>query len=251
MTVSAAAPASRLRLAVIDLARGIALAAMTVFHFCWDLEMFGLVDRGFMAQPAAIWSARIIAGSFLFLVGFSLVLAHGERLKIKAFLKRLALIAGAAALISIATWYFTPDAFIFFGILHSIAVSSVIALVFLRAPWWLTALAGLFIVSMRSTLQTPMLDDPWWWWSGLSQFIPRSNDYVPLFPYLGMVLIGVAAGKLARSTGIIAMLAEARLAWFPANSLCFIGRKSLAYYLLHQPVMIALLYAALKLSGRI
>ena len=244
-------PVATQRLALIDLARGIALIAMTVFHFCWDLEMFGLVRPGFMAQPEAIWSARIIAGSFLFLVGFSLYLAHGKQLRMRPFLKRLAMVGGAAAIISIATWFLTPDAFIFFGILHCIAVSSVIALAFLRAPWWLTGLVGLFIVTMRSSLQTPALDAAWWWWSGLSQVIPRSNDYVPLFPFLGMVLIGVAAAKLAQSSGFTATLAKPQLQIAPARLLRFLGRNSLVYYLLHQPVMIALLYAVLKISGRI
>ena len=244
-------PVATQRLALIDLARGIALIAMTVFHFCWDLEMFGLVRPGFMAQPEAIWSARIIASSFLFLVGFSLYLAHGKQLRMRPFLKRLAMVGGAAAIISIATWFLTPDAFIFFGILHCIAVSSVIALAFLRAPWWLTGLVGLFIVTMRSSLQTPALDAAWWWWSGLSQYIPRSNDYVPLFPFLGMVLIGVAAAKLAQSTGFTATLAKPQLQIALARLLRFLGRNSLVYYLLHQPVMIALLYAVLKISGRI
>ena len=239
------------RLAVVDLARGVALVAMTVFHFCWDLEMFALVRPGFMAQPGAIWSARIIAGSFLFLVGFSLFLAHGRHFVLQPYLKRLAMVAAAAAVISLATWYFTPDAFIFFGILHCIAVSSVIGLIFLRLPWWITALCGAFVVSMRSTLQTAALDDPWWWWSGLSQFIPRSNDYVPLFPYLGMVLIGIAAGRLVLEAGLTARLAGPQLDQAPARLLRFIGRHSLVFYLLHQPVMIALLYAVLKISGRI
>ena len=251
MATPLSVPVATQRLALIDLARGIALIAMTVFHFCWDLEMFGLVRPGFMAQPEAIWSARIIAGSFLFLVGFSLYLAHGKQLRMRPFLKRLAMVGGAAAIISIATWFFTPDAFIFFGILHCIAVSSVIALAFLRAPWWLTGLAGLFIVTMRSSLQTPALDAAWWWWSGLSQYIPRSNDYVPLFPFLGMVLIGVAAAKLAQSTGFTATLAKPQLQIALARLLRFLGRNSLVYYLLHQPVMIALLYAVLKISGRI
>ncbi|MEZ5800296.1 MAG: heparan-alpha-glucosaminide N-acetyltransferase [Nitratireductor sp.] len=203
-----------------------------------------------MAQPQAIWSALDHRKQLPVSRSDSHSTAHGKQLQMTLPQAALLMVAAAAAVISLATWYFTP-AFIFFGILHCIAVSSVIGLIFLRLPWWITALCGAFVVSMRSTLQTAALDDPWWWWSGLSQYIQRSNDYVPLFPFLGMVLIGVAAAKLAQSSGFTATLAKPQLQIAPARLLRFLGRNSLVYYLLHQPVMIALLYAVLKISGRI
>ena len=235
------------RIALVDLARGVALIAMTAFHFCWDLEMFGLVGPGFMSSPGMIVAARLIAGSFLFLVGFSLYLAHGRGIRWRPFGVRLVQIIAAAALISVATWLATPDAFIFFGILHSIAVASVLALLFLRAPWWLSALAGVAVVVSRDALRTPMLDAPIWWWSGLSQVIPVTNDYVPLFPFFGPVLVGLAAAQLVSGRGWLPVLARPRLVSGPSRLLRFIGRNSLAYYLLHQPVMIAILYALLWL----
>ncbi|MFZ1812973.1 MAG: heparan-alpha-glucosaminide N-acetyltransferase [Rhizobiaceae bacterium] len=240
-----------IRVSLIDVARGLALIAMAVFHFCWDMEMFGLVEPGFMAQPIMIWSGRAIASSFLFLAGVSLFLAHGGKINLPAFMRRWAMVAGAAALITLATWFATPDAFIFFGILHHIALASILGLAFLRFPVLVTAAAGLFIVTMRSTLQTPALDAPWFWWSGLSQFIPRSNDYVPLFPFFGMVLLGVAASKAASGAGMMERLGRWRPTGPLSRLLIFFGRHSLAFYLLHQPIMIGLLYAVLWLSGYI
>ncbi|MEC9344015.1 MAG: heparan-alpha-glucosaminide N-acetyltransferase [Pseudomonadota bacterium] len=235
----------------IDMARGVALLAMTAYHFAWDLEMFGLLERGFMASPSMIISARLIAGSFLFLVGFSFWLAHGQGMRWRAFVRRLAQIVAASGLITLATWFAIPDAFIFFGILHSIALGSVLALAFLRLPWWLTAAAGLAIVALREALRTEWLDAPLWWWTGLSRVMPVSNDYVPVFPFFGVILLGLAAARLASSRNLLRRMAGPAPSSNPARALEFIGRHSLVYYLAHQPVMIAILYAALWLTGRI
>lgn len=240
------------RIALVDLGRGVALIAMTIFHFCWDLAMFRQIDPLLMTQPAMVWFARSIAGSFLFLAGFSLYLAHGRGVRWRGFALRLLTIAAAAALITLATWLATPNAFIFFGILHSIAVASVLGLAFMRLPWQVTAAAGAFVVSSRLIgLHSAALDAPWWWWSGLSRFLPVSNDYVPIFPFFGMVLLGIAAARLAVENDLLRLLAKPRLADGPSRLLRFIGRHSLVYYLAHQPAMIAMLYAYLKLTGRI
>jgi uncharacterized membrane protein len=239
------------RIALIDLMRGLALIAMTTFHFGWDLGMFGVIDPRVMFEPGPRWYARAIAGTFLFLVGFSLYLAHRKGIAWPAFLIRLAQVGGAAAAITIATYIATPNAFIFFGILHSIALASVLGLAFLRLPWWATGAAGLFVLLSRPMLQTPVLDAPMWWWTGLSAIIPVSNDYVPVFPFFGMVLIGMAAAQLAHSRGWLVRLALIRFDGKAGRFLQFIGRHSLVYYLLHQPVMIGILFAALKVAGRI
>ncbi len=144
-----------MRIALIDLMRGVALIAMTIFHLGWDLGMFAVIDMRVMFEPGPRWFARCIAGTFLFLVGFSLWLAHRDGISWRPWLIRLAQVGGAAAVITIATWFATPDAFIFFGILHSIALASVLGLAFLRLPWWATAVAAIFVLVSRPFLQTP------------------------------------------------------------------------------------------------
>ncbi len=242
---------TRMRIALIDLMRGVALIAMTIFHLGWDLGMFAVIDMRVMFEPGPRWFARCIAGTFLFLVGFSLWLAHRDGISWRPWLMRLAQVGGAAAIITIATWYATPDAFIFFGILHSIALASVLGLAFLRLPWWATAAAGIFVLVSRPFLQTPMLYGPAWWWTGLSAIIPVSNDYVPVFPFFAMVLMGIAAAQLAGSKGWLSRMAQLKFDSLPGRFLQFIGRHSLVYYLLHQPVMIGILFAVLKVAGRI
>ncbi|MFZ2103557.1 MAG: DUF1624 domain-containing protein [Oricola sp.] len=246
MTVTA--PQTR-RIEWIDLARGVALIAMATYHFSWDLESFGYLDPGAAGTGPLKWYARGIASSFLILVGVSLVLAHGRGIRWEGFGKRLGMVAGAALAITVATYFATPDTFIFFGILHEIAVASVLGLAFLRLPWpALAALAALWI-SVPWWGSSEFFSHPALVWLGLSPLPPRSNDFVPLFPWFSAVLAGMAAGRMMTGSG----LAERLAANPPAKNtltrcLRFIGRHSLVFYLVHQPVLIAGVYLFSLLS---
>ncbi|HWK65521.1 MAG TPA: DUF1624 domain-containing protein [Rhizobiaceae bacterium] len=236
-----------IRIEAIDLARGLALLAMAIYHFTWDLEFFGYVEPGLTAQGGWRLFARSIASSFLFLVGVSLVLAHGRGIRWRGFWRRLAMVAAAAMAISVATYVAVPDGFIFFGILHQIALASVLGLAFLRLPGALTLLIAVAFIAAPWFLRSPLFDHPALWWVGLSQAIPRSNDYVPLFPWFGAVLAGLGATRLAQSAGLVAWLATLKPgAW--SRPLRFAGRHSLAVYLIHQPVLIACIWIFSQLA---
>lgn len=228
----------RRRIVAIDAARGAALLAMASYHFTWDLEFFGYAPVGLTEFGGLKLYARCIASTFLFLVGVSLVLAHTHGIRWNGFWKRLGMVAAAALAITIATYFATPNAFIFFGILHQIALASLLGLAFLRLPALATlVIAGLVIITPHH-LRSPFFDHPSLWWVGLSTVPPRSNDYVPLFPWFGAVLAGMAATKLASSAGFLAWLADRKLARV-ARPLEFAGRHSLAFYLVHQPLLVA------------
>lgn len=235
-------PGQAVRVDGVDLARGLALVAMTTFHFGWDLELFGFAGHGFATQPWMIWYARVIASSFLLLVGVSFVLAHHGGLKAKPFLWRLGKIVAAALLITVATRIATPNIFIFFGILHHIALASILCIFFVRLPVALLLILAACVLAAALYGRSDLFNAPWWWWSGLNAFTPRSSDYVPVFPFFAAELAGLALGKWLISSGMALRLA----AWRPQGRLAailrFIGRNSLAYYLLHQPVMLAILY---------
>ena len=190
------------------MARGGALLAMAIYHFTWDLEFFGYVDPGLTAGGGWKLFARCIASTFLFLVGVSLYLAHGEGIRWRGFWKRFAMVAGSALLITAATWFLFPDGFIFFGILHEIALASVLGLAFLRLPALLTLAVAAAIVAAPTFLRSEFYDHPVLWWVGLSSANPRSNDYVPLFPWFGAVLAGIAVARIAKRSGLLTLLAR-------------------------------------------
>ncbi|PDQ19986.1 hypothetical protein CN311_16565 [Mesorhizobium sanjuanii] len=225
------------RIITIDIARGIALLAMASYHFTWDLEFFGYTDPGLTAFGWWKFYARCIASTFLFLVGVSLYLAHGKQIRWPGFWKRFAMVAGAAIAISVVTRLATPDGFIFFGILHEIALASLLGLAFLRLPALLTLVVAALVIAAPFYLRSEIFDHPALWWVGLSASNPRSNDYVPLFPWFGAVLLGIAAAKLGSASGGLARLADLVPGRW-SNPLLFIGRHSLAFYLIHQPLLI-------------
>jgi len=240
-------PAAPRRIPAVDVARGVALLAMFVYHFTWDLGFFGLIELQAGIDPAWRLFAKLIAGSFLFLVGVSLVLATRDGLAPRPFLRRLAMISAAALAVTVGTYYVTPQSFVFFGILHSIAVSSVLALPLLRAPLWWLAMMAVLVAAAPAALTSPTFDSPGLWWLGLTPKPPLTNDYVPLFPWFAAVLAGICAARLAIRGGLDRVLAR----WEPGRIgrvLGFAGRHSLAVYLIHQPVFFALLSAAVALG---
>lgn len=235
------------RIDLVDVARGTALLAMFVYHFAWDLSFFRLIDTDVVGNPFWRWFAHLIAGSFLALVGAGLVLATRSGFDAGNFLRRLALIAGAAALVTLGTYLFMPDAYVFFGILHHIAAASVLGLAFFRLPVLVVVLASAVTFALPTLVAHPMLDVPWLVWLGLSRLPVNSGDFVPLFPWFGCVLAGIALARLALSS-----IGEEKLAAFRASSrpfslLAFAGRHSLAVYLVHQPLFIAALSAVVWL----
>lgn len=233
--------APRQRLPGIDILRGAAVAAMILYHFAWDLRFFGLIATDIVSHPFWMAFARTIAGTFLFLSGVSLALMARDGLDRDAFLRRFALIAGAALLVTLATWLALPQGFIFFGILHCIAVSSLVALPLLRLPLPFVVAAAAAILATPLLFSHPLFDAPLLQWLGLGTRTPVANDYVPVFPWTGLALLGVAAGRRIaadppawlglRPTGAMNLVAEA-------------GRRSLPIYLVHQPVLMAALYLA-------
>jgi uncharacterized membrane protein len=190
------------------------------------------------------WYARVIASSFLMLAGIGLVLAHGQGINWRSFNKRFAMVAGAAALISIGTYFAMGHGFIFFGILHQIAFGSLIGLLFLRLPAMVMVLAAAAMIAAPLYLRNVFFDAPLWWWLGLSSADPPSNDYVPILPWTGLILIGLALAKFAVARGWFAARAQMGMSTQSpvGNWLSFVGRHSLIIYLVHQPILIGSVY---------
>ena len=169
---------------------------MIVYHFAWDLSAYQLIAVDVTGDLGWRIFARTIAGTFLALVGINLVLAARNGFRPGPYFRRLAIILAAALLVTLGTWWLDPATFVFFGILHLIVVASVLALPFLRAPLWLILAAAVVFLAGPHFLTSPFFDAPAWYWLGLSPNPPPTVDYVPVFPWFGVVLLGVAAGRL-------------------------------------------------------
>jgi uncharacterized membrane protein len=227
------APHSTPRLIVLDLARSVAIVCMVVFHFTFDLALFGVIPSDTMSQPFWYYFARLIAGSFLFLSGVSLWLAHGQGVRWSAFWTRFAKVAGGAVLVSLASIWFVPGGTILFGILHAIAAASLLGLIALRLPWPVTLAIALAIFAAAWGPRSAAFDPLWLVWTGLAESRPMMGDYVPLVPWAAPALAGIALGKILRVD-----LWRGQAATGALQAFSFPGRHSLLIYLIHQPVLI-------------
>ncbi|NJS40311.1 MAG: DUF1624 domain-containing protein [Rhodobacteraceae bacterium] len=226
------------RLIALDLARTLAIVCMVIFHFTFDLAMFGFIAPDTMVQPFWYYFARMIAGTFLFLSGVSLWLAHGQGVRWPAFWTRFAKVAGAAVVVTIASIWFVPGGTILFGILHAIAAASLLGLIALRLPWPVTLALAAVIFAAAWGPRFPAFDPLWLVWTGLAESRPMMGDYVPLVPWAAPALAGVAAAKALRIDRWRGSAPTAAL-----RAISFPGRHSLIIYLIHQPILISLFNA--------
>ena len=238
----AQAPGSRLVL--VDAMRGFAILLMVIYHFCFDLSYFGLAPFDFYQDRFWLNFRTLILSLFLGLVGVSLVLSSQPRLNVRRYLHRLLVLVASAALVSLASWWMFGERLVFFGVLHFIVVASLLGLLFVRAGW-LNLIAGVGVILFATQYQSAWFDTPGRRWIGLMTHKPPTEDYVPLLPWIGVVLLGLFAGPFIRQwlqTHLQGMTGAA-----PIRRLALAGRHSLVIYLIHQPLLIGALSLYVKL----
>lgn len=226
----------------LDLWRGLAVVSMVIYHFFFDLNFLGLAPRE-MYEGGWLVFQRMIASSFLLLVGISLTISFSHcrdkpfGVVVKKFLKRAAFVMAAALLVTLGTWLFVPEQYVRFGILHLISVSTLLALPFLFIrPAWITAILGAGIIYFGTFVKTFSVSHPFLLWLGVAYPGFATVDYFPVMPWFGIVLVGIFFGSWLYPNG------KRRFHFFalkkPAPVLNWVGRKALWIYLIHQPLLI-------------
>lgn len=227
----------------LDAARGIAVILMVIYHFTWDLDHFGLYDADFLSGP---WQAfgRSIGSGFLFLMGLSMTLAEQRRGRPFSYHAwRAAVVFAGGLLITLATWLFVGRGFVIFGILHLLGVAMLLAYPFLRLHRAWSLALGLSVLPLGFYLNSIRIDSPWLLWLGVKYEGAYMVDYYPVFPWLGMVLLGVYAGFTVYPRGKRRWQVPAWGSIAAVRGLCFLGRHSLLIYLLHQPLLLGIFRA--------
>ena len=240
-------PTSGPRLRLVDALRGFAVAQMIVFHFIYDLAYFGWVNLAMTRdQPWIAWRTAIVT-QFLLLVGVSLVLRTSFKPSAADFWKRWAQIAAAALLVSLGSWMVFSQRFIYFGILHFVAAALVLARPLLRLKAWNIVL-GFVCIGIGLVYTNQFFNEPPATIIGFMTIKPPTEDYVPLFPWFGVVLIGA---------GLAALWQRARWripdALMPLNErapgwLLLLGTWALTVYLVHQPILLGAMTLLRKLG---
>jgi len=233
------------RFDAIDALRGAALLWMTAFHLGFDLNHFGYWQQDFYRDPFWTTQRTCILSLFLFCAGLGQAVALQQGQPWPRFWRRWSQVAGGALLVTFGSALMYPGSFIFFGVLHGIAL--MLLVVRLTSGWgpWLWP-AGALALAAAPAGAVVLADSPWAGafngaglsWLGLITVKPVTEDYVPLLPWLGVMWWGTATGQ---------WLQRKPPAWLqqplrgPLGGLAVWGRWSLTYYLLHQPAMIGAL----------
>lgn len=225
------------RIGVVDTLRGLAIAGVVVFHVVWDLDFTGMIMPGIAGHWIWILFGRILAGTFMFLVGISLVLGHSDQVRWRPFLRRTLIVAAAALLISIVTWFVFPLSFAYFGILHAIVIASFVGIPFLRFPPALTTGCAVLLLLLPVAITFSELNSRWLAWIGLSERPPSSIDFVPVMPWVGLTLLGIAVARIAQSISLDEWLRARQSKSRGFRVIRSLGRHSLLIYLLHQPIL--------------
>lgn len=222
----------------LDALRGAAVVWMALFHFGFDLAYFKLIAAQFQRDP--VWTLQRVAivSLFLFCAGMGQAIAHAQQQPWGRFWRRWSQILICAVLVSAGSALMFPRSWISFGVLHGLALMLLLAR--LSAGWgrWLWP-AGLVAMLLPLVIQHPWFDARWTNWIGLVTHKPRTEDYVPLLPWMGVLWWGLASGQ---------WLLAKRPGWLTGAlprcgaPLAVLGRWSLSFYMLHQPVLIGALW---------
>lgn len=232
----------------IDTLRGIAILMMITYHVLFDLNYFGFTSTDLNSPPVLVFLYPVGALFFL-LVGMSLTLSYNRvksiltktQLQVK-YLKRGTSIFSLGLLITIVTWIYPHDGFIIFGVLHCIGLSILLAYPFLTTRFSAFSVGICCIIIGVFLRFSGTVDFPWLLWLG---FVPRSFytlDYFPLLPWFGVVLIGIFFGNTLYKNNTRIFTLKETPRFIGTRLLCFLGRHSLVIYLLHQLIIVGILY---------
>jgi uncharacterized membrane protein len=230
----------------VDAARGVAIIMMIVYHSTYDLDTLGGYD---IQSTSGHWAlfADLTAGLFLFLVGVSLAISRartsltGWRLFGKYLARGLRILAYGMVLTVVLLAL--GMGVVAFGILQLIGVSIILAYPFLGLRLTNLVLGAIIFAAGQYVLAQDLYSESFW----LLPFgvVPEGvvmPDYRPLLPWFGVVLIGLFFGNVVYGDGRRPAVLTDKTP-VPARPLLPLGRNSLLVYLIHQPIVIALLAA--------
>ena len=224
----------------LDALRAGAIVWMAAFHFGFDLNHFGLLEPRQFFHRDVLWTTQrtCILSLFVFCAGLSQAVAlqagqGGPRFP-ASFWRRWAQVAGCAVLVSLGSALMFPRSWIYFGVLHGLAVMLILCRLAAPLRVWLWPL-GAVAVALPRVVQLPLFDHPALNWIGLVTRLPVTEDFVPVLPWLGLMLWGLAAGQwlLQHRRAVLSAPLPAVL-----QPMAVLGRWSLSFYMLHQPLLI-------------
>lgn len=211
---------------LIDGLRTLSVLVMIYYHFLFDLQFFYGKEVGLFV---GWWpTVRIFfAGLFLFLSGYST--QYGTR-QVRSGLSLL----GLGFVISLVTGWFTPGRGVYFGILHLMGVAQILSYFVFRhllpCQNLLFVLGAWFLLMVSPSYPVYLLPIG----GGAQHF--SMVDYFPVVPWIIPFILGVSAGQWKMLDLFVCHYGKIGV-W-----ISWISRHSLGVYLVHQPILLGLLW---------
>ncbi len=226
------------RYALVDSYRGFVFWCMFIYHATLFTTQYGLASSTIPYDLSWRIFQKFIAGSFFFLTGVSVFLGYAQSINVKKYFLRWGQLVGCAMIVTITSMFLYPNKVVTFGILHSLALCNLLALIFLRLK--LTRLAfpvGVLVIAIGACYQSSFFNHPLLHWTGLSPHIRPAFDHQPVLPWLGVSLLG-----LALAPGIDSLCKKVSLPDSAAiTAVSFCGQHTLFLYMAHVPVILGTL----------
>ena len=237
------------RIALIDEVRGFSILCMVVYHLFYDLVYIFSVPIPIFTSPLINGLQEIFAGLFILISGASCAFSRNN-------LKRGIFCFSFGMILTAATFFFMPDELIVFGILHLLGMSMILyaisrkllakipaaaaipLFVFLFAvsydvSYGFLGIYKVFTISLPSALYRTNYLAP----LGFINAAFFSSDYFPLLPWLFLFIAGSYIGKLFKKMPPDSFAARSHV-----PLLSFVGRNTFIIYLVHQPIILGILY---------
>ena len=217
----------------IEFLRALAIVLMVLFHLVYDLKEFAGINLNYQ-DPFWFWIGKTSALLFIFIAG----LASGfSRSPVKRGFKVLLYGMG----ITVVTYLVMKDQYVRFGILHFLGVTMILSPFLSKLSSPILLVLSAFSALLGFWVKEQLLETSLFLPFGLMNKGFGSMDYYPLFPYIGMTLLGILAYRHFyehRSVPRFSFqLKSERIRW--------LSRNSLAIYLVHQPLILLSIFSIL------
>lgn len=219
----------------IDFFRGIALIAMILFHLIWDLNEFYNYPIEYSSGIVYVLG-RFAAYLFIIITGISCTFSRSN-------IRRGLKITAVALVITIATYIYNPGVFIAFGILHFLGVNVLLYPIYNKLNKVLLLFTGTMMLLVGQAILSIPMSHNYLLFLGLTSPTYYALDYYPLLPYSGIFLYGIFLARILYSKKQTLFKVN-----IDNNPVSYIGQKTLIVYLLHQPIILVILYILSKIK---
>lgn len=237
------------RIHMLDEVRGLALLLMILYHAAFSMYNIYYLNAGYEILKIMNHFIILVSGTFILISGICSILSRNIIMRgFKLFI--------AAMVVYIVTLIATPAFPIKFGILHFLSLAMIILGLIkpvinkIPVPIGLVASGILFFLTygiqygqlgipnlLSYTLPSYLYETDLFFPIGFHTTAFVSGDYFPFLPWLFLFLFGSFLGVWAKQGKFPKFMYKNRI-----PPLSFIGRHTLIIYLVHQPVIVGVLW---------